>query len=91
MVSVPKKNYPHAVDRNLIKRRMREAIRHEKQQVEQFVARSNQRFIFAVTYTGKKIPDTPQTGKSISYLFRQWTQKHETNTADSHIPVPPAD
>lgn len=91
MVSAPKKNFPHAVDRNLIKRRMRETIRHEKEQIEQFVVRQNYRIIFAVTYTGKKIPDAAQASKSISHLFRLWIQKHETNTTDSHISVPPAD
>jgi len=42
LISVPKKFFKHAVDRNRVKRQLREAFRHHKQQLYAFVWLSKQ-------------------------------------------------
>lgn len=92
MVSVPKKNFGHAVDRNRIKRQLREAIRLEKSILEDFIRQqSTERHIFAVTYMGKKLPQYTQVSKSVQHLFQSWIIKNEKDSKDNHLSSPTAD
>lgn len=45
LISVPKKRFKHAVDRNRVKRQVREAYRHHKQLLEGVVAEDKQLLI----------------------------------------------
>jgi|P1105metagenome_2_1110788.scaffolds.fasta_scaffold00496_15 ribonuclease P protein component len=45
LISVPKKRFKHAVDRNRVKRQIREAYRHHKQLLEGVVAEDKQLLI----------------------------------------------
>ncbi len=54
--SVSKKNFPRAVDRNRIKRLMREAYRLQKADFYQRLNEKKARFIFMLIFTGRKIP-----------------------------------
>ena len=55
--SVSKKNFRHAVTRNLIKRRMREAWRKNKSLLYDSLDSENTQIILMVIMTGKSVPD----------------------------------
>jgi len=55
LVSIPKKNFKKAVDRNKLKRRIKEAYRLHKQLIEHLQARFY--FIIGYIYIGKEIAD----------------------------------
>lgn len=55
LISVPKRNFPHAVDRNRIKRLIREAYRMNKHPLYAFLRLNNIQLAVAFVYTSKKI------------------------------------
>lgn len=83
MVSVSKKNFSLAVDRNQIKRWIREAIRLEKFFLEDYLSILNNRFIFAVTYLGNRKPDAARAQKEVHQLFQLWIQLDEKSKTNS--------
>lgn len=70
LISVPKKRFKHAVDRNRVKRQIREAYRHHKQLLEGAVAEDRQLIIAFIWLSDRHCPSTDIEKKVVSLLER---------------------
>lgn len=70
LISVPKRNFKKAVDRNLLKRRIREAYRLNKKELYLKLSQKNKRVIFAVIYTAEEINDYNLIEKRLLELLK---------------------
>ncbi|MFA6923202.1 MAG: ribonuclease P protein component [Bacteroidales bacterium] len=55
LIVVPKKNIKKAVDRNKIKRRIREIYRKNKESLYEYLKRTEKQYVFALIYLDKNI------------------------------------
>jgi len=55
MISVPKKNFKHAVTRNLLRRRIKEIYRRNKDDFYQNLGQLNMKCMLALIYTGREV------------------------------------
>ncbi|HET8829276.1 MAG TPA: ribonuclease P protein component [Pelobium sp.] len=70
VVSVPKKRFKHSVSRNLIKRRIKEAYRLNKQSLfYNDLNRHNIKLSLAINYVGKEIHDSFFLEKKLKLMF----------------------
>jgi ribonuclease P protein component len=70
-VSVPKKLFKKAVDRNTIKRRLREAIRFHQQPIYQYCIDQTCHYNMMLIYVGKEIMTGQQIDKAVRSLFEK--------------------
>lgn len=71
LVSVPKKRFHDAVDRNRVKRQIREAYRKHKHTLVQLMETREQGLLLAVVYVSDKIEDTAYVEKRMVKLLEK--------------------
>ena len=72
---VPKRHVSRAVDRNFIKRQMREALRKNKTMLIDFLQKTNKQLNFAIIYQISEIQETDMIEKKIKSLIIRLIKK----------------
>ena len=71
LMSVPKKRFHDAVDRNRVKRQLREAYRKNKHALTKQVSDSDQGLLIAFIYVSSQIESTTQIEKRMARLLEK--------------------
>ncbi|SFU27138.1 ribonuclease P protein component [Pustulibacterium marinum] len=75
-VSVSKRYFKHAVDRNKIKRFLRETYRHEKNNI---LNQTTDNYAFMILYTGKEMPNYDFIKQKMQQLVEKFIQNELKN------------
>lgn len=73
--SVPKKNFKSAVERNGIKRRMREAYRKNKSTLYSLISKNNIQYALLFVFIGKEIVSYSETEEKIKIILNRFAEK----------------
>jgi ribonuclease P protein component len=76
---VPKRGFRHAVTRNLLKRRMREAYRRNKSILYDFLRSENIRIAFIVVFRDTSVPDYMHIEESIREMISRFRTEFRHN------------
>jgi ribonuclease P protein component len=74
-VSVSKRNFKHAVDRNRLKRLMREAYRKNKFTVYDMAQSLSKQYAIMLIYTGRKMVDYAEVESKIIITLKKFTER----------------
>ncbi|MCG8700748.1 MAG: ribonuclease P protein component [Bacteroidales bacterium] len=72
-VNAPKRNFKRAVDRNFLKRQLRELYRLHKQDIYKYLEPGHRTLFLAILYSGKKITSYRELRKEYRSLLRKIT------------------
>ena len=76
-VSVPKKNFKRAVDRNRLKRQMREAVRKNKEDVKNILKEKNKPCALMFVFTGKEKAEYKKIEEQIILILQRFITQIE--------------
>jgi len=69
--AAPKKLFPHAVDRNRLKRLMRESVRLQKPIFYQSLQDKNKHIVLLLSYHSKEIHDFKEVDEAVTKLLKK--------------------
>ena len=78
--TVPKRNFKKAVDRNRVKRLMREVYRKNKADLYSLKSVSGSQYALLFIYSGTELPDFPITEEKIKLLLHRFAELSKKNT-----------
>ena len=73
--SVSKRRFARAVDRNQIKRHLREAWRHERHDLEEQLVKLQKQWAIVFIFVGQELADAQRCRKAIQKLVKQAEQR----------------
>lgn len=74
--AVPKRNLPSAVDRNRVRRHMRESYRLGKASIHEHLRARGVQCAWLFIYQGRTTTDLPSTREKISRAMDRWLHEH---------------
>jgi ribonuclease P protein component len=77
MISVSKKNFPRAVDRNRVKRMIREIYRLHKHNIYKHLETKGRKYALSINYVGKTIMEYAELESRLKVIFERLTNPHE--------------
>jgi len=80
VVSVSKRNFSGAVQRNRIKRLIRESYRKNKQILYNYLSENNKQCVLALVYTGNKMQDYHRIESIIIIILQRLIKEYEKVT-----------
>ena len=75
VISVPKKNFKKAVDRNKIKRRIREAYRKNKKTLYEHLESENKKIMLMLIFSDKERPEYKLVEKKVAEILQKLIKK----------------
>lgn len=79
MISAPKRKFKKAVDRNLIKRRFREAYRLQKSELQSLIERRDKGLHIVFVYNNHKILPYKEFFEGVGQILLRLRDKYETS------------
>ncbi len=76
-LSVPKRAFPKAAHRNVIRRRLREAYRLNKHNLYEFVEKQEKQYAIMVLYTAKEALTFQQIEAKMKVLFKKFVKRNQ--------------
>lgn len=77
LISVPKRHFKKAVIRNLIKRRIREAYRKNKESLYNRLSEGNIRFFMALVYINKEVVEFSEIERKIILILSRLIEEND--------------